>query len=285
MAATDRSYVIDGVVMPRLIYGTAWKEDRTRDLAARALKAGFRGVDTANQRKHYFEAGAGDAIRAALKAGEVKRDELFVQTKFTYRRGQDDRLPYDEKAPLPVQVRQSFASSLEHLGLEYLDSYLLHGPASGDRLKPADWQVWRTMEALHGEGRVRLLGVSNFNLEQLKLLCARAAVPPRVVQNRCYATRGWDGAIRAFCADKGIVYQGFSLLTANRGVLAHASLLAIARRHGRTPAQVVFRFALDAGMAALTGTTSPTHMAEDLKVFDFALDAAETRAVETLAAA
>lgn len=285
MVATDRTFAIDGVVMPRLIYGTAWKEDRTRDLTAQALAAGFRGVDTANQRKHYFEAGAGDAIRAALASGAVRRDDLFVQTKFTYRRGQDDRLPYDEKAPLPAQVRQSFAGSLEHLGLEHLDSYLLHGPATGDRLKPADWQVWRTMEALHGEGRVRLLGVSNFNLEQLKLLCARAEIPPRVVQNRCYASRGWDAEIRAFCADKGIVYQGFSLLTANRGVLAHARLLAIAKRHGRTPAQVVFRFALEAGMAALTGTTSPGHMAEDLKVFDFALEDAEIRMIETLAKA
>lgn len=283
--AGDRTIVIDGVTVPRLLYGTAWKEDRTEGLVTQALAAGFRGVDTANQRKHYFEAGAGAGIQVALKSGAIHRANLFIQTKYTYRRGQDDRLPYDEKAPVATQVRQSCDSSLEHLGIDAIDSYLLHGPATGGPLTPTDWQVWRTMEALHKAGKVRLIGVSNFSLEQLKLLCARAEVPPRFIQNRCYANRLWDKPIRDFCAEKGIRYQGFSLLTANRGLLAQPKFAAIVKATGMTPAQVIFRFALDVGMVVLTGTTSAAHMAEDLKVFDLALDPAQVVALETLAVA
>jgi diketogulonate reductase-like aldo/keto reductase len=276
---------IDGVTVPRLLYGTAWKEDATERLVTLALAQGFRGFDTANQRKHYYEAGTGAALAKAIKAGRVRRRDLFIQTKFTYRRGQDHRLPYDEDAPAATQVAQSFETSLEHLQTDYVDSLVLHGPWTGDRLHPIDWQVWRTMEAIHKQGRVRLLGVSNFKLEQVRLLCARAAVKPRFVQNRCYASRGWDRDIRAFCAEAGIRYQGFSLLTANRALVDHALVKDIAARHGKTPAQTVFRFALDVGMIALTGTKDAAHMAQDLDVFDFTLTSAEIRALEGAGAA
>src|SRR5690606_23130399 len=108
----------------RLMYGTAWKEDRTEGLVATALSAGFRAVDTANQRKHYFEAGVGEALRAAFSEGKLRRDELFIQTKFTYMRGQDHRLPYDPNAALAEQVEQSLSSSLEHLGVDVIDSFV-----------------------------------------------------------------------------------------------------------------------------------------------------------------
>src|ERR1700691_2243637 len=97
------------------IYGTAWKEERTTALVEMALRAGFRGIDTANQRRHYFEAGVGEALAAAYRAGLVDRGGLFLQTKFTYRPGQDHRLPYDPAAPFAVQVAQSMARSLEPL--------------------------------------------------------------------------------------------------------------------------------------------------------------------------
>ncbi|MEQ8804938.1 MAG: aldo/keto reductase [Rhodospirillales bacterium] len=271
---------IDGVAVPRLLYGTAWKEDATERLVTLALEQGFRGFDTANQRKHYYEAGTGAALAKAVKAGRVRRADLFIQTKFTFRRGQDHRLPYDENAPAATQVVQSFEKSLEHLQTDYIDSLVLHGPWTGDRLHPIDWQVWRAMEAIHEQGRVRLLGVSNFKLEQVRLLCARAAVKPRFVQNRCYASRGWDRDIRAFCAEAGIRYQGFSLLTANRALVDHALVKDIAAGHGKTPAQTVFRFALDVGMIALTGTKDAAHMAQDLDVFDFTLSTAEIHALE-----
>ena len=278
-----RTLSIDGGSVPRFLYGTAWKEDRTRRLTELALRQGFRGIDTANQRKHYHEAAVGEAIAGALASGLVRREDLFLQTKFTFRRGQDLRLPYDPGAPVRSQVEQSFASSLEHLGTRVIDSYLLHGPTQRAGLAPADWEAWRAMEALHDSGRARLLGVSNFTLEQLQRLCQQARVPPRFVQNRCYASRGWDRAIREFCGARGMVYQGFSLLTANRDVLAHPEMVRIARRHGRSAAQVVFRFALDAGMVPLTGTTDACHMREDLEVFAFRLEPEEAERIERLA--
>ncbi len=249
----DRTMMIDGVRVPRFFYGTAWKEDETARLTALALGQGFRGIDTANQRKHYHEAGVGRGIRDAVESGLVGRDDLFLQTKFTFRRGQDHRLPYDSKAPIPDQVAQSFARSLEHLGTDVIDSYVLHGPTSRAGLGPDDWAAWRAMEAIHSSGRARQLGISNVTLKQLQSLCKEARVRPRFVQNRCHAAQGWGRRIRQFCAANGVVYQGFSLLTANRKVTAHRQLIRIAERHGRTASQIVFRFAIDVGMVPLTG--------------------------------
>jgi diketogulonate reductase-like aldo/keto reductase len=281
---SDRAVAIDGVRVPRMLYGTAWKEDDTERLTLLALRHGFRGIDTANQRRHYHEDAVGRAVRTAVAEGLVARDDLFLQTKFTFRGGQDHSLPYDPDAPIPTQVEQSLASSLVHLGTEVIDAYVLHGPSQRVGLGANDWAAWRAMEAVHAAGRARLLGVSNVTLEQLRALCAGARVNPGFVQNRCYATRGWDRDVRAYCAANGLVYQGFSLLTANRAVLAHPALARIAGRHGRTAAQVVFRFALDVGMVALTGTTDPAHMREDLDVFDFRLGPDEVAHIEGIAA-
>src|SRR5437868_3684061 len=111
--------------IPDFLYGTAWKEDSTPALTELALRAGFRGIDTANQRRHYFEAGVGQALAAAYRASVVIRTDVFLQTKFTYQSGQDHRLPYDPAASLAAQVAQSMASSLEHLATDYVDSYVL----------------------------------------------------------------------------------------------------------------------------------------------------------------
>jgi diketogulonate reductase-like aldo/keto reductase len=268
--------------VPRFFYGTAWKEGETQRLTELALQQGFRAIDTANQRRHYHEAAVGQAISAAVKSGLAVRDELFLQTKFTFREGQDHRLPYDPAAPIPVQVAQSFASSLEHLGVETIDSYLLHGPTGRVGLSEADWAAWRAMEAIHDSGQARMLGVSNVSLEQLQLLCREARVRPRFVQNRCYAVRGWDRRVRQFCAANGMFYQGFSLLTANPEAMAHSELAQIAKRHGRNVSQIVFRFALDVGMLVLTGTTDVTHMRTDLEVFDFCLGPEEVERIENL---
>jgi diketogulonate reductase-like aldo/keto reductase len=279
----DRTLSIDGFQVPRFLYGTAWKEDQTQRLTVLALRQGFRGIDTANQRRHYHEAAVGQAIAASIASGLVARGELFLQTKFTFRRGQDHRLPYDPKAPIPVQVEQSFASSLEHLGVTAIDSYLLHGPTQSIGLAAPDWEAWRAMETIHKSGRTRFLGISNVTLEQLQLLCQQARVRPHFVQNRCFAVQGWDRRVREFCAAKGLVYQGFSLLTANRVAMARPELDAIAERYGRTVSQIVFRFALDAGIIPLTGTTDVEHMQADLEVFDFRLEAEEVERIDRLA--
>jgi diketogulonate reductase-like aldo/keto reductase len=280
---SDRTLVFEGIRVPRLLYGTAWKEEETQRLTQLAFEQGFRGVDTANQRRHYDEAAVGRAISASAARGLLVRDDLFLQTKFTFRQGQDDRLPYNPQAPIPLQVEQSFASSLEHLRTEVIDSYILHGPTQRIGLAQADWAAWRAMEVLHDSGRARMLGVSNVTLEQLQQLCGEARVRPRFVQNRCYAVRGWDRGIREFCAANNMVYQGFSLLTANRDVMARAELTRIAKRHGRTVSQIVFRFALDVGMMILTGTTNADHMRADLDLFDFGLEPEEVELIEGLA--
>jgi diketogulonate reductase-like aldo/keto reductase len=278
----DRTLTLDGVWVPRFLYGTAWKEEQTQPLTVQALRQGFRGIDTANQRRHYHEAAVGQAIAAAIQTGLLIRNDLFVQTKFTFRSGQDHRLPYDVRAAIPVQVEQSFASSLQHLGCAEIDSYVLHGPTQRVGLTAADWEAWRAMETIHDSGRARLLGVSNVTLEQLQRLCQGARVRPRFVQNRCYAVQGWDRRVREFCAANGLVYQGFSLLTANREVLTHPAMARIARRHGRSVAQVIFRFALDVGMVPLTGTSDAGHMRADLDVFDFRLEPDEVEDIEEL---
>ena len=262
-----------------LIYGTAWKEQRTEELTLLALRCGFRAIDTANQRKHYVEAGVG----AALARAGIPRDQLFLQTKFTYARGQDHRLPYDPAAPIGEQVAQSFASSLEHLGTTYLDSYVLHGPAAAYDIVEADIAAWRAMEALHAAGKVRHLGISNVTAEQLVALCGIAKVAPAFVQNRCYASEGWDAAVRAICRERGITYQGFSLLTANRRELQRPLVDEIAMRLDRTREQVVFRFAIQLGIWPLTGTSDEQHMREDLAATDFSLTADDVRALETIA--
>jgi diketogulonate reductase-like aldo/keto reductase len=277
-----QSLLIDGVRVPRFLYGTAWKAEQTQRLTELALRQGFRGVDTANQRRHYDEAEVGRAVSTSVRGGLLGREELFVQTKFTFLSGQDHRLPYNLKAPIGVQVEQSFAGSLEHLGVEAIDSYLLHGPARRSGLIADDWEAWRAMEAIHDDGRARLIGVSNVTLEQLEEFCHRARIPPRFVQNRCYAERGWDREIRAFSDANGIIYQGFSLLTANRNVTSRPEMARIAARYGRTVGQIVFRFALEVGMVALTGTTDANHMKEDLEVFDFQLGREDVERIERL---
>ncbi len=274
----ERFVEVQGVRVPRFIYGTAWKEHRTERLTRLALEVEFRGIDTANQRQHYFEAGVGAAIAAA----GIARDELFLQTKFTDVRGQDHRLPYDPDAPVGRQVEQSFASSLEHLGVDHVDSYVLHGPESGRGWSAADREVWSAMERLYRERRARLLGVSNISRDQLVTLCGSATVAPALVQNRCYARTGWDQEVREVCRERGMVYQGFSLLTANQRELGGATAAAFARRLGATIPQVVFRFAFAVGMVALTGTSDRTHMQQDLAAVDLAVTESDVAALERL---
>ena len=280
--ADQNCLLIDGAGVPRFLYGTAWKEDATQRLTELALQQGFRGIDTANQRRHYNEHAVGQAIRASIESGLVTREELFLQTKFTFLPGQDQRLPYDPSASIPIQVEQSFASSLKHFGVETIDSYVLHGPTQQAGLTSDDWAAWRVMEAIHENRWARMLAVSNVSLDQLQRLCDEARVRPRFVQNRCYAVRGWDRQVRRFCAANGLVYQGFSLLTANGPVLVHPELARIAERHGRTGSQVIFRFALEVGMIPLTGTSSAAHMQADLDIFNFNLEPDEVERIEGL---
>ncbi|HVI78649.1 MAG TPA: aldo/keto reductase [Candidatus Acidoferrum sp.] len=269
--------------VPSFLYGTAWKEDRTAALAELALRSGFRGIDTANQRRHYFEAGVGEALAKVYESGVVKREDIFLQTKFTYQRGQDHRLPYDPEASLAIQVAQSLASSLEHLRTDYVDSFVLHGPSSNYGWTEADVEVWEAMRKERDAGHTRLLGVSNVSLEHLQQLEAKGAELPIFVQNRCFARLGWDREVRAFCSAHNIVYQGFSLLTANREVLEHAPFGDAAKQLQATPGQLVFAFARAVGMVPLTGTSSAEHMKQDLASMELTLSPELVKALEVIA--
>src|SRR6478736_1435607 len=269
--------------IPNFLYGTAWKEDRTAALTELAIRSGFRAIDTANQRRHYFEAGVGQALAAAYCAGTVTRDDLFLQTKFTYQEGQDHRLPYDPGATLSVQVAQSMASSLEHLGTDHVDSFVLHGPASNSHWTTEDFETWQAMIKERDAGRTRLLGVSNISLAQLQQMARAHVEPPEFVQNRCYASRGWDREVRAFCRERNIIYQGFSLLTANRQVLGHPTIAALAAEINATPAQLIFALSRQIGMLPLTGTSSAEHMQQDLASLQITLAPDAVRTIESIA--
>ena len=271
----------NNVPIPSFMYGTAWKKEATAQLVQLAVAAGFRAIDTANQLIHYQEALVGEALLALAQQG-VARDHLFLQTKFTPTNGQDHRTPYDASAALTTQVVQSFDSSLVHLHTDYLDSYVLHGPYQRQGLGAADWEVWAAIEGLYRSGKTKMIGISNVTAEQLIQLCARAAVKPMVVQNRCYAALGWDKAVREICRTHDIIYQGFSLLTANREVFSDPSMRAIAQRLGTSIVQVVFRFAMQIGMLPLTGTTDQQHMKEDLQAEQLILTAEDMKIIETV---
>lgn len=271
----------NNVSIPCFMYGTAWKKEATTQLVLQAVDAGFTAIDTANQIIHYDEARVGDALLQLARNG-VTRDRLFLQTKFTPVSGQDHRLPYDANASITTQVQQSFESSLAHLHTDYLDSYVLHGPYHRRGLGPEDWEVWAAIEALYDAGRTRMIGVSNVTAEQLATLCERAKHKPMVVQNRCYAAFGWDKAVRDISREHGIIYQGFSLLTANREVFVEPDVRAMAAKYGAGLAQIVFRFAMQIGMLPLTGTTNPQHMKEDLQCDRFTLTPDELQRIETI---
>jgi diketogulonate reductase-like aldo/keto reductase len=268
---------------PTFLYGTAWKEDRTAGLTELALHAGFRAIDTANQRRHYFEAGVGEGLAAAYRAGIVQRNDLFLQTKFTYARGQDHRLPYDPAASLALQVAQSLASSLDHLGTDHVDSFVLHGPSSNYDWTDHDSEVWQAMRGERDAGRTRLVGVSNVSIDHLQQMESSHAELPTFVQNRCFASMGWDHDVRHFCSQHKIVYQGFSLLTANQEVVRLRALASLAKHLGATPAQLIFAFARAIGILPLTGTSNPDHMKEDLASLDLNLPQNVVQAIESIA--
>lgn len=270
-----------GVNVPRILYGTAWKKDRTAGLVEQALAAGFRGIDTASQPKHYDEAGVGAGVKAAMAGGLLARGDVYLQTKFTPLGGHDPaRIPYDPTAPLALQVAQSFQRSQANLGVEVVDCLVLHSPLGN----PAELrEVWQAMETLFDSGKVRQLGISNCTSPQLfRTLCESVRVKPAVIQNRFYDQTGYDVAIRDHCHQHGILYQSFWTLTANPEILAHPVVRGLMDKYGKTAPQVFFRYLSLRGIVPLTGTTSAQHMREDLDAFRFTLTEEECRSVDEL---
>ncbi len=274
------NYVVtsEGLKMPRIIYGTAWKKERTTELVIKAVESGFRAIDTACQPKHYFEKGVGEAL-LELKERGFKREDLFIQTKFTPEAGQDPHnIPYDPALPLEQQVFDSFEVSKQNLKTDYIDSLVLHSPLFpySDTLK-----VYRAFEKLYKNKEVRQLGISNcYDLQTLKHLYEDAEIKPAVIQNRFYDESNYDKEIRAWCKDHNVIYQSFWSLTANPHILASDIIKELAVKYKKTEAQIFFAFLLSLGIVPLSGTTSESHMKEDIQIFDIELGDDETRIIE-----
>jgi len=269
-----------GVQVPWLIYGTAWKQEHTADLVELAVSVGFCGIDTACQPRHYREDLVGEAIRRLAGRG-IGRDELYLQTKFTPASGQDqETIPYDAEAEVARQVEQSFTVSLKNLGVEYVDTLILHSPLeSYERTVEA----WRAMEEIHRQGGARQLGISNcYSPSLLFAMAAEMEVKPAVLQNRFYRDTGYDRVLRRWCREQKVIYQSFWTLTANPHLLAAGPLRAIARKYRKTGEQVLLRFLSQVEVVPLTGTRSPRHMRDDLSIMDFSLSAEEVAMVNGL---
>ncbi|CAJ2511560.1 Uu.00g071850.m01.CDS01 [Anthostomella pinea] len=251
--------------MPDLLYGTAWKEDQTAVLVEQALKAGFRGIDTAAQPRHYNEALVGSAVRTAVLTGVVEeRRALFIQTKFTPIGGQDlDNLSYDPTSSLEDQVHASVMSSLGNF--DYIDCLILHSPL--DTL-PETVRVWKALET-YVPHCIRRLGISNTTIRTLDHLCTDPGirVRPACVQNRFSPATRWDIVIRAYCRERDIKFQAFWILTGNPELLASKPVLELAE--GAAIGAPIALYALVLGLqgtAILSGTTDWKHMNDDLKV-------------------
>lgn len=271
---------LSNVTMPCLLYGTAWKKEKTADLVTKAVKYGFRGIDTACQPKHYNEAGVGEAIQRLTNEG-INRKDLYIQTKFTPLNGQDPlNIPYDRRASLSEQVAQSFEVSKKNLGVTYIDGLILHSPLENmDR----SMIVWQAMEQIYNQGGTKLIGISNcYNLDMLKQLFDASYIKPAVLQNRFYKDTDYDNEIRKWCQEHKIIYQSFWTLTANPQILSRESLQKVALKYQKTPEQIFFRVLIDIGIVPLTGTCSEKHMQEDLEIFNFDLPKSVSQEIASL---
>ncbi len=254
-----------------MIYGTAWKKEKSAELVKAALQCGFRRVDTACQPKHYNEVGVGEGI---VTLG-IERSELTIQTKFTPVEGQDpNNIPYDPSLSLSQQVATSFQVSQKNLQTDHIDAYLLHSTMMP--LKPL-FEIWHAMEILVKDQNVKKIGVSNcYDIALLQRLYNEAEVKPVIVQNRFYADTNYDKEIRQFCKQHDMEYQSFWSLTANPHIVNSLHVGKLAHKYAKTNEQIFYRFLTQIGITPLNGTTSKTHMIEDLHIDDFELSKDET---------
>lgn len=266
--------------IPPMLYGTAWKKERTADLVALALENGFRGIDTACQPKHYEEALVGEGCEHFYAQGG-KREDLFIQTKFTPLSGQDPlKLPYNPQVSLEEQIITSCEISKKNLRTSYLDSLLLHSPLFpySNLLK-----AWKVFELLFEKGDVRQIGISNcYDLSLLQKLYKDAQIKPSVVQNRFYADTYYDKTLRIWTQERGIIYQSFWTLSANPHLLHSLIIQNIANIYAKSAEQIFYRYVTQEDIIPLNGTTSSWHMKEDLSIFEFTLKPMEIKQITTL---
>jgi diketogulonate reductase-like aldo/keto reductase len=268
------------IQMPNMIYGTAWKKENTANLVCKAILKGFKGVDTACQPKHYREDLVGQGLLKAYESG-IKREDLFLQTKFTPIDGQDQsNMPYLQSDEIEVQVEKSFETSKRNLKTDFIDSYILHSPVyPGAKLQ----KVWQKMEEFFDKKEVGQIGISNcYDLDVLVYLYNNARIKPSVVQNRFYAQSDYDKELRKFCLQNNIIYESFWSLTANPHILSSETLQTLGLKYEKDVAQIFYRFLNHINIIPLNGTTSLEHMIVDLKIREFELTSEEIGQILTL---
>ena len=233
----------------------------TAAIVGTALEVGYRSIDTAAAYRN--EAGVGRAIAAS----GIERSELFVTTKLANtEHGHDKALA-------------AFELSLERLGLDYLDLYLIHWPIPARDLYV---ETWEAFIELAGSGRVREIGVSNFNVEHLERIIAATGVVPAVDQVELHPGFS-QPELREFDARHGIVTESWSpLVQGDKRVLEHPALEEIAAAHGKTPAQVILRWHIQLGCVVIPKASSRARLEENIAVFDFELTDAQMASVDSI---
>ena len=252
----------DGVAIPQIGFGVFQiSPEETVRAVGTALEAGYRLIDTASV--YGNERGVGKAL---AQAG-VPRSEIFVVTKVW-----NDDQGYDS-------TLRAFDESLGRLGLDYVDLYLIHWPRPRlDRYV----DTWRAMEKLRSQGRIRSIGVSNFEPEQIDRLLAECEVPPSV--NQVELRPGLAQApLRQYHGEHGIVTQAWSPIGRGQGLLTHPDVVAVARAHDRTPAQVVLRWHVQLGVVPLPRSAQAGRIRSNLEVFDFSLTEVELARLTNIA--
>ncbi|KOT63707.1 oxidoreductase [Streptomyces rimosus subsp. rimosus] len=251
----------NGVAMPQLGYGV-WQvpDDEAFTAVGNALEAGYRSIDTAAI--YGNEEGTGKA----LAASGIARDELFVTTKLW-----NDAQGYDS-------TLRAFDESLNKLGLEYVDLYLIHWPlpAQGTFV-----DTYRAFEKIYEEGRAKAIGVSNFQPAHLERLLGETSVVPAVNQIELHP-RLQQSEARAFHARHGIATEAWSPLGQGKDLLTDATVTRLAEKHGRTPAQIVLRWHLQLGNVVIPKSVTPSRIKENIDVFGFELDDTDMAAIAAL---
>ncbi|WP_326924151.1 aldo/keto reductase [Bacillus haynesii] len=259
----DRITLNNGTTMPWFGLGVFKVEEGPELVQAvkTAIKHGYRSIDTAAI--YGNEEGVGQGIREGLKEAGISREDLFVTSKVW-----NDDLGYDETIA-------AYEASLEKLGLDYLDLYLIHWPVEG-RYNAA----WKALETLYEQGRVKAIGVSNFHIHHLEDLLKDAAVKPAINQVE-YHPRLTQKELQTFCSSHGIQLQAWSPLMQGQ-LLSHPLLKDIADKHGKTPAQVILRWDLQNGVITIPKSTKAERIAQNADIFDFELTIEEMKQIDGL---
>lgn len=250
----------NGVVMPMLGFGVYQMSDAAECEAAvsEALRVGYRLIDTA------AAYGNEEAVGRAIAKSGIAREEIFVTTKLWLTDAGEEK------------TRRAFERSMARLGLDYLDLYLIHQPYNDV------FGAWRAMEALQAEGRIRAIGVSNFHPDRVMDLIMHSHTVPAVNQIETHPFHQ-QSAVAAFLRDNGVQIESWGPFAEGRNNLFGNPLLSgLAQKHGRSVAQIVLRWLLQRGVVAIPKSVNAGRIAENIRVFEFELDAVEMATIATL---